>query len=89
MYWKSIFLVYCSAVTNIDTKLRWFLLENTKVFINKIQLNFFDNEKVCILINTFFKSYIKYNNNFDMLNQCFQYALDKRAVWISLRDIDL
>ncbi|CAD8166961.1 unnamed protein product [Paramecium pentaurelia] len=80
--------IYCQTVNDNDTKLRWFLLENSKIFINKIQLTFFDNEIISQKVNNFFKSFIKYNSNFDMLNSCFQFALDKRNVWILLRELD-
>ncbi|CAD8075472.1 unnamed protein product [Paramecium sonneborni] len=81
--------IYCQTVIYNETKLRWFLLENSKIFINKIQQSFFDNENVCQQVNNFFKSFIKYNSNFDMLNSCFQFALEKRNTWILLRDLDL
>ncbi|CAD8176607.1 unnamed protein product [Paramecium octaurelia] len=81
--------IYCQTVSDNDTKLRWFLLENSKNFINKIQLPFFDNEFVCQKVNDFFKSFIKYNSNFDMLNSCFQFALEKRNIWILLKELDL
>ncbi|CAD8164641.1 unnamed protein product [Paramecium pentaurelia] len=81
--------MYCKTVINNETKLRWFLLENSKIFINKIQFPFFDNEIVCQKVNNFFKSFIKYNSNFDMLNSCFQFALEKRNVWNLLRELDL
>ncbi|CAD8160997.1 unnamed protein product [Paramecium octaurelia] len=80
--------IYCQTVINNETKLRWFLLENSKNFINKIQIPFYNDEIVCSKVNNFFKSFIKYNSNFDMLNSCFQFALEKRNVWILLRQLD-
>ncbi|CAD8149403.1 unnamed protein product [Paramecium octaurelia] len=80
--------IYSQSVRKNETKLRLFLFENSKYLINKIQECFFNEESVCLMINNFFKSYIKYNADFDMLNQCFQFALEKRNVWKLLKEVD-
>ncbi|CAD8066216.1 unnamed protein product [Paramecium sonneborni] len=80
--------IYSQKVIKNEGKLRSFLFENSKYLINKIEETFINEENICVIINNFFKGYIKYNPNFDMLNQCFQYALEKRSVWKMLREID-
>ncbi|CAD8103370.1 unnamed protein product [Paramecium primaurelia] len=80
--------IYSQVVIQNEKKLRLFLYENSKYLINKIQECFMNEESVCVMINNFFKSYIKYNTNFDILNQCFLFALEKRNTWKLLREVD-